>query len=64
MIGVRMLVIDELHNLLAGPYRSQRAMLNVIRQLANELRISLVCLGTREAREVLLSDPRLNWRPL
>ena len=37
MIGVRLLVIDEVHNLLVGPHRSQRAMLNVIRQLANEL---------------------------
>ena len=59
MIGVRLLVIDEVHNLLVGPYRSQRAMLNVIRQLANELRVPLVCLGTREAREALLSDPQL-----
>jgi hypothetical protein len=59
MVGVRMLVIDELHNLLAGPHRSQRAMLNVIRHLANELRVPLLCLGTREAREALLSDPQL-----
>jgi hypothetical protein len=59
MVGVRLLVIDELHNLLAGPHRVQRAVLNVIRQLANELRVPLLCLGTREAREALLSDPQL-----
>lgn len=59
MIGVRMLVIDEVHNLLVGPHRTQRAMLNLIRQMANELRIPIVCLGTREGREALLSDPQL-----
>ncbi|HME24373.1 MAG TPA: TniB family NTP-binding protein [Acetobacteraceae bacterium] len=62
MIGVRMLVIDEVHNLLVGPHRTQRAMLNLIRQLANELRIPIVCLGTREGREALLSDPQLARR--
>ncbi|MBV8616654.1 MAG: TniB family NTP-binding protein [Acetobacteraceae bacterium] len=59
VIGVRMLLIDEVHNLLVGPYRAQRAMLNLVRQLANELRIPIVCLGTREGREALLSDPQL-----
>jgi hypothetical protein len=59
MVGVRLLVIDELHNLLAGPHRVQRAVLNVIRQMANELRAPLLCLGTRVAREALLSDPQL-----
>ena len=37
-------------------------MLNLIRQLANELRIPIVCLGTREGREALLSDPQLARR--
>jgi Cdc6-like AAA superfamily ATPase len=34
---VRMLVIDEVHSLLAGTFREQRILLNAIRFLANEV---------------------------
>lgn len=49
-MNVRMLIIDEIHCLLAGTYREQRIILNCIRFLANDLRIPLVCAGTDEAR--------------
>jgi hypothetical protein len=58
-VGLRMLMIDELHNLLVGSNRIQRTMLNQIRQISNQLEISIVCLGTQEAREALMSDPQL-----
>jgi hypothetical protein len=45
-----MLVIDEVHSLLAGTYREQRTLLNALRFMANDLRIPLVCLGTPEAK--------------
>ena len=38
-LEVRMLVIDEIHSLLAGTFREQRIILNAIRILANDLRI-------------------------
>jgi superfamily II DNA or RNA helicase len=38
-VGVRMLVIDEVHNLLGATARRQRELLNVLRYLGNELRI-------------------------
>jgi hypothetical protein len=41
---VRMLVIDEIHSMLAGTFREQRIFLNSLRFLANDLRIPLVCL--------------------
>jgi hypothetical protein len=37
-----MLVIDEIHSVLAGTFREQRIILNAIRFLANDLRIPLV----------------------
>ena len=46
---VRMLVIDELHNVLAGRSDKRREFLNLIRFLGNQLRIPLVGVGTREA---------------
>lgn len=61
-VGCRMLVLDELHNLLAAPILRQRELLNLLRYLGNELRIPLVCLGTREAYLVIRSDDQLENR--
>jgi hypothetical protein len=40
--GVRVLIIDEVHNVLAGSYREQRIVLNTLRFLSNRLQISLL----------------------
>lgn len=61
-MGVRMLIIDEIHAMLAGSFRQQRIFLNVIRFLANDLRVPLVCAGTDLARQALLTDPQLAER--
>lgn len=61
-IGVRMLIIDEVHNLLGGSGAQQRAFLNVLRSLGNTLRIPLVCVGTREAYLAIRSDEQLENR--
>src|SRR5947209_186932 len=45
---VRMLVIDELHNMLAGGTRVQGEFLNLLRFLGNELRIPIVGVGTED----------------
>jgi hypothetical protein len=37
-IGTQMLIVDEVHTLLASTYRQQRILLNTLRYLANELR--------------------------
>lgn len=61
-MGARMLIIDEIHAMLAGSFRQQRIFLNAIRFLANDLRIPLVCAGTDLARQALLTDPQLAER--
>ena len=58
-LEVRLLVIDEIHSLLAGTYREQRILLNSIRFLANDLRLPLVCSGTHEAKQALMTDQQL-----
>lgn len=58
-MGTRMLIIDEIHALLSGTPRAQRLFLNEIRFLANDLRLSMVCLGTQEARAAITTDPQL-----
>lgn len=61
-VGVRMLVIDEFHNVLAGRGETRRAFLNLLRFLGNELNIPLVGVGTREAYLAVRSDDQLENR--
>ena len=58
-LEVRMLVIDEIHAILAGTFREQRIILDAIRLLANDLRVPLVCVGTHEANQALMTDQQL-----
>lgn len=60
--NVRMLIIDELHNMLAGRQNIQREFLNLIRFLGNELRIPIVGIGIREAWHAICTDPQLENR--
>jgi type II secretory pathway predicted ATPase ExeA len=57
--GTRMLVIDEVHSLLASSYRQQRILLNTLRFLANDLQLVLVCAGTADAKRAMLTDEQL-----
>ncbi len=61
-VGVRILVIDELHNVLAGRDAARREFLNLLRFLGNELRIPLVGVGTREAYLAIRTDDQLENR--
>ena len=57
--GVKVLVIDEIHNMLAGSRAQQRRFLNLLRWLGNELQIPLVAVGTVEALRAVQSDDQL-----
>ncbi|WP_159187475.1 TniB family NTP-binding protein, partial [Escherichia coli] len=57
-----LLVIDELHNVLAGNSVNRREFLNLLRFLGNELRIPLVGVGTRDAYLAIRSDDQLENR--
>ena len=41
---IKVLVIDEVHNILCGSHRDQRVVLNTLRFLSNEIKMSLVLL--------------------
>jgi len=58
-IGLRMLIIDEVHNVLTGSVTKQRQFLNVLKYLGNDLQIALVGLGTKEALRAIQADPQL-----
>ena len=55
-----MLVIDEIHSILAGTFREQRIVLNAIRFVANDLRIPMVCVGSScSSTTISCSRPRI-----
>src|SRR6218665_2118670 len=57
-----MLIVDEVHHLLAGTYREQRASLNLLKFLANDLKLSIVAVGTADAPLALASDAQMTSR--
>jgi hypothetical protein len=54
--NTRMIVIDEIHNLLSGTAKKQYLVMNDLKNISNELNISLVGVGTRDALLVLHTD--------
>lgn len=60
--NVKLLMIDEIHSLLAGNSEKQRTFLSVIRNLSNELQIPLIGLGTKDALRAIRTDPQLDNR--
>jgi len=56
---VRLLIVDEVHNVLSGTRGQQRRMLNLFRWIGNELQIPLVAVGTAEALRAFQTDEQL-----
>lgn len=65
-LKVKMLIIDELHHLLASRLEPQRIVLNTLKFLGNDLQIPRVGVGTADALRAIQTDPqRANrFRPL
>ncbi|MGY2491357.1 TniB family NTP-binding protein [Cupriavidus sp. CP313] len=61
-VSPRMLVVDEVHHLLAGSYREQRASLNLLKFLANDLQMTIVLVGTHDAEFALQTDAQMSSR--
>lgn len=61
-IAPRMLIVDEVHHLLAGGHREQRAALNLLKYLANDLKFSVVVVGTSDAMLALETDAQTRSR--
>lgn len=61
-VNLGLLIIDEIHHILAGNLNKQRHFLNVIKYLGNELEVPIVGVGTRDAFNALQTDPQLSNR--
>lgn len=58
-VELGMVIVDEIHHLLAGSYAKQRSCLNVLKYLGNELCVPIVGIGTAEAMRAVQTDPQL-----
>jgi hypothetical protein len=61
-IETKMLIIDEVQHVIAGNQGRQRAFLNTIKYLGNELQIPIVGVGTKDAFNAIQTDPQLSNR--
>lgn len=58
-VETKILIIDEIHHVLAGPLLIQRVFLNMIKFLANELQIVIIASGTRDALSAINADKQV-----
>lgn len=56
--NVKILIMDEIHNLLRGTATKQRIIMDTIKNLSVELMIPIVGVGTQDAALVLATDPQ------
>lgn len=56
LLRPKVIVIDEVHHLLSGSAREQRRSLNLLKFLANELRVCMVAIGSHDARIAIQTD--------
>lgn len=58
-VGLKILIIDELQDIMAGPLLKQRQLLVAIKHLGNELQIPIVGVGIKDAFNAIQTDPQL-----
>jgi len=62
LTNTRILIIDEIHHIMAGPTNKHHSFLNSIKYLGNELKIPIVGVGTRDAFNAVHTDDQLSSR--
>jgi GTPase SAR1 family protein len=61
-IRLKMLMVDEVHNILQAGARDQKVLLGILRAISNRLQIPIVAAGIRDAVRALHTDPQLSSR--
>jgi GTPase SAR1 family protein len=62
LMGVRVIILDEIHNAMSGSSLKQRTFLNAIKNLHNTMQRPIVLVGTQEAQFVMTSDTQFASR--
>lgn len=58
-INLKMVIIDDIHNVLRGRLDKQLEFLSTLRDFGNELQVPIVAVGTKDAFMAVQSDPQL-----
>lgn len=61
-LSVKVLVVDEIHHLIAGSLNRQREFRNALKSLSNEAKISIVASGIEDAYTAFNADPQMSSR--
>lgn len=61
-LNTKMILIDEIHSALTGNLNKQRAFVDILKQLSNELSLSIILAGTFEAHSALSIRGETNSR--
>lgn len=61
-VGVRLLIIDEVQDILVGSARQQRFCLNLLKLLTNQLQLSIVTFGVQDAAIAMAVDAQIESR--
>lgn len=61
-VGLRMLMLDEIHNVLAGSSAKHRGFLNTLKLLSGELQIPIVTAGTKAAFHAMGTEQEVSNR--
>jgi Bacterial TniB protein len=61
-MNVRMLIVDEIHHLIAGSLNRQQEFRNALKSLGNETMVSIVAAGIEDAYNAFNTDPQMSSR--
>jgi hypothetical protein len=61
-LGVKMLILDEIHHLIAGSLNRQRDFRNALKSLGNETKVVIVAAGIEDAYTAFNTDPQMSSR--
>ncbi|HEX5330637.1 TniB family NTP-binding protein [Sulfuricurvum sp.] len=61
-VGVRMLIVDEVHHILSGPIAKQKQFMNAIKNLSSHMHIPIVLVGIKDALRAVDTDSQVKSR--
>lgn len=61
-LDVKVLIVDEIHNILSGSFAKRREFMNGLKNLNNGLRIPIVLVGTKDALNATTTDMQISSR--
>jgi hypothetical protein len=61
-MSVRMLIVDEIHHLIAGSLNRQKEFRNALKSLGNETMVCMVASGIEDAYNAFNTDPQMSSR--